>query len=326
MSSMIIPIGFGSGGASGGRSYIQIYADAPQYIEGKYLRVSLGGDEIYADSIPTNVDAITLQITEAGTYTIGLYASSSASTATESHTVLVDNLNASPSVHFGERIYKDENAGTITYYTQSDTSIKSSSTLSGTSETSATSWSKATIVYDETWTAVRSGFIRFKFSGNLKGSYSGTANADTYAVARFLSSNGTVIAILQKIINANASVAQAFSYSDDKIYVEAGETYTIKVGLYVQGASGHTATLSNGSVKVCGSSTTYTLKNTGIISKAIKSLQFGTSTGGGENIMISAVNPNNSTLEWVGGTVKRPETPTQFKASVGGVWKLTEYY
>lgn len=318
-------VGRSSGGASE-KPYILIFADAPQYIEGKYLRVSLGGDEIYADSIPTNVDALTLQITEAGTYTIGLYASSSASTATESHTVLVDNLNASPSVHFGERVYKDENAGTTTYYTQSDTSIKSSSTLSGTSS-GATSSSTATILYNQTWTPSYSGFIRFKFSGSLKGNYSGTANVNTYAFAQILNSNGERIQTLSYYINGDATTAKSFSLSDDKIYVEAGATYTIKVGLYVTGGySTSTATLSSGSVKVCGSSTTYTLKNTGIISKAIKSIQFGISTTSNP-ITISAVNPNNSILEWrASGYTKKPETPTQFMANATGNWILTEYY
>lgn len=336
MSSMIIPIGFGGAGASGGGSFIQIYADAPQYIEGKYLRVSLGGDEIYADSIPTNVDALTLQITEAGTYTIAVYASSSASTATESHTVLVDTLTASPSVRIGDAAYVDIDNGSVSqyYYVASNTQLSKSGTLSGTASGSSSSTRVATWTYTPSY----EGILRFKATGTVVGtpsaSYASNLSISVSGASAIDADNQTAFNTAASSIN---SVPASLDISGD-FYVKANTTVTF--GIYVSAAGkSYSATASDVVIKICGTRNTATYENSdvGIKSKIIKSLQFG--TGGQQSfptkVNINTVNPNKSIIELdyshEGAVVyKRPENPNYFYIPAAGyynyTWILKEFY
>ncbi len=279
MSSMIIPVGFGSAGGAGGGSFIQVYADAPQYIEGKYLRVSLGGDEIYAGSIPTNVDALTLQITEAGTYTIGLYASSSASTAEESHTVLVDTLTASPSVRIGTSAFYEESSpsSSISYYAPADSgSIYSSSSYSG-----STNANTRVSDLDGSFTPTKSGTVRIKFSGKVTGNISSWMY---YAVAItkdnvHTPSSNTCTAY--QALTASSSSAQTVTLSVD-VPVESGTTYYI--GSCVCGGSSGSVTYSSVRYYVYAKSETLSAQPyVKSYAKAIKSVQTGTIPSGYSN-------------------------------------------
>lgn len=265
-----IPVG-GSSGASGGGSFIQVYADAPQYIEGKYLRVSLDGTEIYADSIPTNVDALTLQITEAGTYTIAVYASSSASTAEESHTVLVDSLTASPSVRIGTSAFNEESSpsSSISYYAPADSgSIYSSSSYSG-----STNANTRVIDLDGSFTPTKSGTVRITFSGTVKGNISSWMY---YAVA--ITKNNVMTPSNQswtkyQTLTSSSSSEQSVTLSVD-IPVESGTTYYI--GSCVCGGSSSSVTYSSVRYHVYARSETLSAQPyVKSYAKAIKSVQTG---------------------------------------------------
>lgn len=100
---IINTVGRSSGGAGGG-SFIQIYADAPQYIEGKYISVMLGDTEIFGDTISDGVTSVQVDIEETGYYTINVYdepAETSDGDEEETHTIHVESLTANYSVHIG---------------------------------------------------------------------------------------------------------------------------------------------------------------------------------------------------------------------------------
>ena len=102
--SVIIPVNPPAEPSSGGGSYIYLFSDYKCDISGKYVKVTLNGTDIFAATIPSEVHAVSVTITEAGTYTVAIYSSSTSTSALYSHSVNVTSLAANYSVSAGNSL------------------------------------------------------------------------------------------------------------------------------------------------------------------------------------------------------------------------------
>lgn len=119
-------VGSGSGGGGGGKPYILIFAELPEYIAGKYITVTLGGVDIFAEIIPDGVTSVQVDIEKTGYYTINVYdepAETSDSDIDETYTIHVTSLTANYSVRIGKDrpIIKHIQRGTASASTSSAT-------------------------------------------------------------------------------------------------------------------------------------------------------------------------------------------------------------
>ena len=296
MSSMIIPIAPSGAGSGGGGNYILIFADLPQYIAGKYIVVELSGTEIYAATVPNDVQSVTVSITEAGTYTVKVYASSSSSSPSETHTVNVTTLTANYGVHIGTGAFFNETSpsSTITYYTPANSGTLYTSSTYTASSVSATSQTLSTL--KGTYTAAKSGIVRIKFSGSISRTDTNTASLRVFIYIGTSGSGGTYDSPVT--INALTSSGITTLNGSYDFSVKEGETYTIITDVYFSSTtSSATMNFSNVEYYIYGSSTTLSTETKmKSYSKAIKSVQSGTIGGRGSSYSSSAILPSCATI------------------------------